>query len=287
MITKLSCLASFVLLFLLGTAFAQEGPQLETPRLREAQQRALFQPLENNFKLSFAASTGGFRIDNGAALQLQIDKAAQPFLSTLPYPGSAQFVTALKPCGILTPHVHQRATEIYTVIYGTMNGGVAQENGAAQNITFTVLPGELMVAPQGLMHFNANYQCSSLAFLQSFNNADPGALSVGNALAALGGVAPGLLGASNIQATNTGLAAFALDAQCLQRCGLPSNGGNLNDLPDSIKAVLGLAASTPSSSSPPPFSSSPPATPAPGSSASALASASASATAGAPRPTSG
>jgi mannose-6-phosphate isomerase-like protein (cupin superfamily) len=279
---KLSHLASFVLLFLLATAFAQEGPQLTTPRLREAQQRALFQPLANNLKLRFADSTGGFRIDNGAALQLQIDKGTQPFLSTLPYPGSAQFLCALKPCGILTPHVHQRATEIYSVLYGTMNGGVAQENGAAQNVTFTVGPGELMVAPQGLMHFNANYQCSPLAFLQSFNNADPGALSVGNALAALGGAAPGLLGASNIQATNTGLAAFALDAQCLQRCGLPSNGGDLNGLPDNIKVMFGLAASTPSSPGSSPSSGGSPTAPAPGSSGTALAFAASSATASTP-----
>lgn len=59
-------------------------------------------------------------IDNAAVLQLQVDKGANQFLSTLPTPGSAQFLTALKPCGILLPHVHQRATELYSVIFGAI-----------------------------------------------------------------------------------------------------------------------------------------------------------------------
>jgi oxalate decarboxylase/phosphoglucose isomerase-like protein (cupin superfamily) len=279
---KLTCLAAVALLVLSETAFAQEGAQLTTARLREPQQRALFQPLADQFKLRFAAATGAFRVDNAAALTLQVDKGAQPFLSTLPAPGSAQFLTALKPCGIVAPHIHLRATEIYSVIYGTLNAGIAQENGAAQNITFTVAPGEAVVVPQGLLHAQTNSQCSSVALFQSFNNADPGSLTMGNALAALGAVSPGLLGATNIQATSTGLGAFALDAQCLQRCNLPSNGGTLDDLPENIKVMFGLTGAAPSSPSP---SASP--SPSSGSAAVASASASASATAGGPTSNSG
>ena len=58
------------------------------------------------------------KIDNAAVVQLQGDKAGFPFLSTLPNTGSSVFLTALKPCGILLPHIHQRATEIYTVLSG-------------------------------------------------------------------------------------------------------------------------------------------------------------------------
>jgi mannose-6-phosphate isomerase-like protein (cupin superfamily) len=231
-------------LILCTPALAQEA-QLETPRLREAQQRALpeFGPAATAFKFSFAAVTGGSKVENAAALQLQVDKLSKSFLSTLPYPGAAQFLTAIKPCGILTPHVHQRATELYSVLYGTMGAGIAQENGAAQNIVFDVLPGEVFVVPQGLVHFNANNQCSPLVFLQSFNNADPGAISLGNALAALGNSTNGAsaIAASNIQATPTGLAAFGLDASCLQRCGLPATGGALDDLPAEFQALFGLA----------------------------------------------
>ena len=57
--------------------------------------------------------------DNAAVLQQRVTKGTNPFLSTLAEPGEAQFLTVLKPCGILLPHVHQRANEFYSVIFGT------------------------------------------------------------------------------------------------------------------------------------------------------------------------
>ena len=56
--------------------------------------------------------------DNAAVLQQRVTKATNPFLSTLAEPGEAQFLTVLKPCGILLPHTHQRANEFYSVIFG-------------------------------------------------------------------------------------------------------------------------------------------------------------------------
>ena len=56
--------------------------------------------------------------DNAAVLQQRVTKATNPFLATLAEPGEAQFLTVLKPCGILLPHVHQRANEFYSVIFG-------------------------------------------------------------------------------------------------------------------------------------------------------------------------
>jgi hypothetical protein len=60
----------------------------------------------------------GLRVDNAAALQLQVTKIQTEFLSTLPNRGTAQFLTVLKPCGILLPHVHQRASEVYSILTG-------------------------------------------------------------------------------------------------------------------------------------------------------------------------
>ena len=68
-------------------------------------------------------------IDNAAVVQLQGDKAGFPLLSTLPNTGSSVFLTALKPCGILLPHVHQRATEIYTVLSGTLTLEMSAASG--------------------------------------------------------------------------------------------------------------------------------------------------------------
>ena len=56
--------------------------------------------------------------DNAAVLQQRVTKGTNPFLSTLAEPGEAQFLTVLKPCGILLPHTHQRANEFYSVIFG-------------------------------------------------------------------------------------------------------------------------------------------------------------------------
>ena len=59
-------------------------------------------------------------IDNAAVLQLQVTKGQNQFLSTLAEPGLAQFLTFLKPCSILLPHVHQRANEFYSVFFGAL-----------------------------------------------------------------------------------------------------------------------------------------------------------------------
>ena len=59
-------------------------------------------------------------VDNAAVLQLQVTKGQNQFLSTLAEPGLAQFLTFLKPCSILLPHVHQRANEFYSVFYGAL-----------------------------------------------------------------------------------------------------------------------------------------------------------------------
>lgn len=186
--------------------------------------------------------------DNEAALQLRVTKATNPFLSTLAAPGEAQFLTVLKPCSILLPHVHQRANEFYSVIFGTMDGGISQENGAAQDITFQVEPGEVMVVPQGLLHHNHNAQCTPNVFLQTFSSSDPGAINVVGALAAMGdGSDAGLeamkaSGTDRVDASPQG--AFALDQKCLKECHFPDTGApndGLDDLPEDFRALYGLA----------------------------------------------
>jgi hypothetical protein len=135
------------------------------------------------------------------------------------------------------------------VAAGTMDAGVAQENTFLQNITFEVKPGQVFIAPQGLLHYNHNNQCRPLAYLQTFNSADPGALNVINALAALrDGSAAGeaaiiASGADLVEASMQ--QAFALDQACLKRCGLPEAGApgdGLEGLPDDFRVLFGLEA---------------------------------------------
>jgi hypothetical protein len=131
---------------------------------------------------------------------------------------------------------------------GTHTAGIAQENTFAQNITFDVNPGEVFVVPQGLLHHNHNQECTPNVFLQTFNNADPGAaLNVIGALAAFnaaGGDAAAAMiasGADSIIASKQ--AAFALDQACLKRCHFPKTGApadGLKDLPDEFRRLFGL-----------------------------------------------
>ena len=128
-----------------------------------------------------------------------------------------------------------------------MSAGVAQENGALQNITIPINPGEVFVVPKGLLHFNHNQECEPLVFLQTFNNADPGAINMIDAFAAFNGagedgrLAIEASGAQSVEASPQG--AFGLDQKCLKRCKLPETGapGNgLEGLPAAFMAMAGM-----------------------------------------------
>ena len=128
-----------------------------------------------------------------------------------------------------------------------MDAGISQENGVAQDITFEVAPGEVFVVPQGLLHYNHNRQCVPNVFFQSFTSADPGAINVINALAALrdgseaGAAAIAASGADLIESSPLG--AFALDQACLKMYGFPETGApgdGLTDLPKAFRVLFGI-----------------------------------------------
>jgi Cupin len=146
--------------------------------------------------------------------------------------------------------VYHRIPVDDSVAAGTMDAGIAQENASRQNITFQVKPGQVFTVPQGLLHYNHNNQCIPNMYLQTFNNADPGALSVTNALAMLrdsGDAGAAAILASNAEFVEASmLAAFDLDQACLKKCGFPETGApgdGLGDLPDNLRVLLGLGAS--------------------------------------------
>ena len=157
-------------------------------------------------------------------------------------------------CGVVgaTPERMQSIRDSHSAEHefcdvGTQNSGISQENGAAQDITFDANPGSVFVVPQGLMHFNHNRECIPNVFFQSFTSADPGAINIIGALAALrdggeaGAAAIAASGASLIEASPLG--SFALDQECLAMCGFPATGApgdGLQDLPDAFRVLFGL-----------------------------------------------
>ena len=138
-----------------------------------------------------------------------------------------------------------------------MSAGIAQENGNLQNITFDVNPAEVFVVPQGLLHYNHNQECTPNVFFQSFSDSDPGAINVIGALAAFnnaGGDGAAAILASGANKIIDPKGAFALDQQCLKRCGFPKAGApgdGLTGLPAELRALTGLGGGAPSGSPPP------------------------------------
>ena len=63
----------------------------------------------------------GMEAESPAGLQFQADKFSIPQLATLTAPGSSAFLTLIKPCSILLPHVHPRATELFVVLSGALH----------------------------------------------------------------------------------------------------------------------------------------------------------------------
>jgi len=247
--------ACFVGLFVCQGSAQGTNEQLSSARLSERAQRALFLLSTEPFKITANTVTAPALVENPAVRQLQADKTPFPILATLPNGGSSFFITALKPCGLLLPHVHQRATEQYIIISGVMGAGLSEENGGRQNVTFDVSPGQSFLVPQGLVHFNANKGCTPLVFLQAFNHADPGAINIIGALASLKGADNQTLAASNAGSiTASPQAAFALDPVCLSRCGLTSTGGDLSKLSSELQALMGLSTSSGASTSTAPSS---------------------------------
>ncbi|XP_038689574.1 putative germin-like protein 2-2 [Tripterygium wilfordii] len=86
------------------------------------------------------------------------------------------------PWGLVPPHTHPRATEIITVLEGSVLVGFVTSNPDNRLITKTLEKGDVFVFPIGLVHFQqsvGNYNAVSLSSLSSQN---PGVVMVANAL---------------------------------------------------------------------------------------------------------
>ncbi|XP_038712779.1 putative germin-like protein 2-2 [Tripterygium wilfordii] len=86
------------------------------------------------------------------------------------------------PWGLVPPHVHPRATEIITVLEGSVLVGFVTSNPENRLITKTLEKGDVFVFPIGLVHFQrsvGNYNAVSISSLSSQN---PGVVTVANSV---------------------------------------------------------------------------------------------------------
>ncbi|XP_025661537.1 germin-like protein subfamily 1 member 15 [Arachis hypogaea] len=88
------------------------------------------------------------------------------------------------PKGLIPPHTHPRATEILTVIQGTLLVGFVTSNQNNTNRLFTKVlnKGDVFVFPIGLMHFQFNIGNSNALAFAALNSQNPGIITISNAV---------------------------------------------------------------------------------------------------------
>ncbi|KAG6001066.1 hypothetical protein E4U21_004709 [Claviceps maximensis] len=146
--------------------------------------------------------------------------------------GAGMTIGFLGPCGMNTPHVHNRATELNFVAEGRLVTNFVEENGV-RAVANTVTKFQMAVFPQGAIHIEFNPDCTDAVFVAGFNNADPGVQTIAQNFfqlrpdvikATLGRGVQSLDGA-DIESFREGIpvnVALGIDA-CLKKCGIKRN----------------------------------------------------------------
>jgi len=107
--------------------------------------------------------------NGGSILLATVDNF--PILQDL---GISSAVSFVKPCGLNIPHLHPRANEFFTVVGGTLNTGLVQENGFNAEIETQLGTYQGTVFPMGSMHYQQNPTCSPAIFVAALTSEDPG-----------------------------------------------------------------------------------------------------------------
>ncbi|CAM9000828.1 unnamed protein product [Rhodiola kirilowii] len=86
------------------------------------------------------------------------------------------------PQGINPPHTHPRATEMLTVLKGTIEVGFVTSNPNNNHITKVLSKGDVFVFPVGLIHYQKNIGSGNAVALAALNSQNPGAITIANAV---------------------------------------------------------------------------------------------------------
>ncbi|KAL5702671.1 hypothetical protein ACHQM5_027856 [Ranunculus cassubicifolius] len=108
-----------------------------------------------------------------------VNVAQVPGLNTL---GISMVRIDFAPWGINTPHLHPRASEILTVLEGTLFVGFVTSNPENRLISKTLYKGDTFVFPMGLIHFQRNTGCGNAVAIAALSSQNPGAIGVANAV---------------------------------------------------------------------------------------------------------
>ncbi|XP_073154343.1 putative germin-like protein 2-1 [Henckelia pumila] len=86
------------------------------------------------------------------------------------------------PWGINAPHTHPRATEILTVIEGSLEVGFVTSNPENNLIRKVLQKGDVFVFPKGLVHFERNVGYGNAVAIVGLSSQNPGVITIGNAV---------------------------------------------------------------------------------------------------------
>ncbi|KAK0946158.1 hypothetical protein LTR29_002472 [Friedmanniomyces endolithicus] len=147
--------------------------------------------------------------------------------------GVAMSMGFMNPCGMNTPHTHNRATELLVIVAGNnVHTSFVQESGLTTPITTTLNQYQGAVLPMGSIHYEFNDSCEPAVFVAAFSNEDPGlSRAAQNFFGEDGPIVtadlgfPAFLDHVNIPQFRSKIPkAFALGGQeCLDRCGIKYN----------------------------------------------------------------
>ncbi|CAM8881500.1 unnamed protein product [Rhodiola kirilowii] len=86
------------------------------------------------------------------------------------------------PWGINPPHTHPRASEILTVIEGTLEVGFVTSNPLNTHITKVLNKGDVFVFPVGLVHYQRNVGYGNAVAIAALSSQNPGVITIANAV---------------------------------------------------------------------------------------------------------
>jgi quercetin dioxygenase-like cupin family protein len=86
------------------------------------------------------------------------------------------------PYGLNPPHTHPRATEVLTVIEGTLLVGFVSSSPNNKLFLKTLHPGDVYIFPVGLIHFQFNVGDSPAVAIAGLSSQNPGLIVIADAL---------------------------------------------------------------------------------------------------------
>ncbi|XP_009761605.2 putative germin-like protein 2-3 [Nicotiana sylvestris] len=108
-----------------------------------------------------------------------VNVAQVPGLNTL---GISLVRVDYAPWGINPPHTHPRATEILTVLEGSLQVGFVTSSPENRLITKVLKKGDVFVFPIGLVHYQRNVGKGNAVAIAALSSQNPGVITIANAV---------------------------------------------------------------------------------------------------------